>query len=154
MDIAINHEAALAVLPETPTREQIEAFGYALMGLEPEHGMVDVQTMHHHVDGLYGRSVVIKAGTYLVGLPHKAASFNLCIGDITVWTETGRARFTGVHLVNGTPGAMRVGFAHADTTWLSIHRNDTGTTDTQVLEAALVEHSERLMTQRVQGVLQ
>ena len=49
---------------------------------------------------------------------------------------------------------MRVGFAHADTTWLTVHRNDTGTTDPQVLEDALVEHADRLMTRRAQGVLQ
>ena len=122
------HGSPLEALPDAPTRQQMESLGRFLQSVEPEHGPVDLGTVHHFADRLYGRSVLIKAGTLLVGLPHKQGALNVCAGDITVWTEEGRARFTGVHLVNGTPGAMRVGFAHADTTWLSIHRNDTGGT--------------------------
>ena len=36
----------------------------------------------------------------------------------------------------------------------TVHRNDTGTTDPRVIEDALVEHADRLMTRRAQGVLQ
>ena len=145
---------ALSVLPDVPTREDIEAFGQFLQSLEPEHGVVDISTMHHHAEGLYGRSVVIRAGTFLVGLPHKAGHLNVCVGDITVWTEQGRRRLTGAHILSSPAGAIRVGFAHVDTTWLSVHRNDTGTTDSQALEETLVHHADRLMSRRTQEQLQ
>jgi len=154
MEISTHDEAhpALAVLPDLPTQEQIEAFGTLLQSLEAEHGVVDISTMHHHAEGLYGRSVVIKAESYLVGLAHKAGHLNVCVGDITVWTSRGRQRLTGAHILRSEPGEMRVGFAHADTTWLTVHRNDTGTTDPRVLEDALVEHAERLQSRRTQRI--
>lgn len=142
-----NHPA-LALLPDCPTQEQIEHFGALVQSLEGEHGIVDISTMHHHAEGLYGRSVVIKAGTFLVGLPHKAGHLNVCVGDVTVWTPAGRKRLTGAHILPAEAGVMRVGFAHQDTTWLSVHRNDTGGTDLQAIEDALIQHPERLMTRR------
>lgn len=148
MQPSIPDHPALALLPASPTRDQLERFGQIIQSLEGEHGVVDINTMHHHAAGLYGRSVLIKADTFLVGLPHKAGHLNVCVGDITVWTEGGSRRLTGAHILPSVPGTARVGFAHADTTWFSIHRNDTGTTDERVIEDALVEHAERLMTRR------
>lgn len=142
------HQAALSVLPEIPTREQIEAFGTMLQALEAHGDAPDIGTRHHMAGDVYGRSVVIPAETYLVGLPHKADHLNVCVGDITVWTETGRRRYTGAHIIPARAGCMRVGFAHAETTWLSVHVNPTQGTDLQAIEDALIEHPERLMTRR------
>jgi hypothetical protein len=139
---------ATSLLPAEPTRDQLEAFGHFVQSMEAQYGVVDIGTMHHHVGGLYGRSVVIPAKSYLVGLPHKAAHLNVCVGDITVWTEGASRRLTGAHIVPSVSGSVRVGFAHAETTWLSVHRNDTGVTDERIIEDALVEHAERLMTRR------
>lgn len=139
---------ALAILPDLPTREEIEAFGHFLQGLEADNGIPDIGTAHHFAGEVYGRSVVIKADTFLVGLPHKADHLNVCVGDITVWTDTGRQRLTGAHILPAKAGVMRVGFAHADTTWLSVHRNATGGQDLGAIEAALIEHPERLMSRR------
>ena len=155
MEVSTTDHPALALLPDVPTREQIEQFGHAVLAAETRHGVVDIGTMHQHAGKLYGRSVVIPASTFLIGLPHKAAHMNVCVGDITVWTEAGRQRLTGAHIIASPAGDMRVGFAHSETTWLSVHVNDTGTTDTTLIEDALIEHSERLMTRRVaQGALQ
>jgi hypothetical protein len=143
----VDHPAT-TLLPAAPTRDQLEAFGHWLQSMEARYDIVDIGTMHHHVGGLYGRSVVIPAESFLVGLPHKAAHLNVCVGDITVWTEGGSRRLTGAHIVPSVSGSVRVGFAHAETTWLSVHRNDTGVTDKRIIEDALVEHAERLMTRR------
>lgn len=142
-----NHPA-LALLPAAPTQEQIQGFGEMLLALETEHGVVDIGTSHVHAEGLYGRGVLIKAGTYLVGLPHKAGHLNVCVGDVTVWTTAGRKRLTGAHILPAEAGVMRVGFAHQDTTWFSVHRNETGTNDLVAIEDSLVEHADRLMTRR------
>ncbi len=144
---------ALALLPDVPTREDIEDFGQLLQSLEGEdgHAVPDIKTAHHFAGDVYGRSVVIPAGTYLVGLPHKDDHLNICVGDIVVWTEQGKQRFSGPrgHILPAKAGVMRVGFALEDTTWLSVHVNRTGGQDTNAIEDALVEHPERLMTRRV-----
>lgn len=145
--LSAEHAAALSVLPDLPTREQIEDFGFFLQSLEtPE--TPDIPTAHHLAGDLYGRSVVINAETYLVGLPHKEDHINVCVGDITVWTERGKRRLTGAHILPAKAGDMRVGFAHSDTTWVSFHVNRTGGSDIQAIEDSLVEHADRLMTRR------
>lgn len=148
MQVSIPDHPAIALLPEFPTAEQIEAFGHMVQRLEGTHGVVDIGTSHVHADGLYGRGVVIKAGTFLVGLPHVAGHLNVCVGDIVVWTPAGRTRHRGAHILPAGPGAARVGFAIEDTTWFTVHRNDTGTTDIETIEDSLVEHPERLITRR------
>lgn len=147
MQVSTVDHPALALLPDAPTRDQIERFGAYLFALETSHGAADVGTRHHHVRGLYGRSVDIKAGTFGVGVPHKDACFVVCIGDIETWTAQGRQRFTGLHIVESNPGP-RIVFAHADTTWFTVHRNDTGTTDIEAIEAATFDTPERLLSRR------
>ena len=139
---------AVALLPETPARAEIEAFGRYLQALEADQAPPDIGTRHHFAGEVYGRSVVIPAETFLVGLPHRADHLCVCVGDITIWTEHGRQRLTGAHILHATAGAPRVGFAHADTTWLTVHRNATGGQDLQAIEGALVEHPERLLSRR------
>lgn len=139
---------ALALLPEVPTREDIERFGRFLQSLEGQSGVLDLSLSHHLNADLYARGVVIKAETFLVGLAHKRPGFAFCVGDITIWTETGRERFTGAHMLNTAPGRMRIGFAHADTTWFTVHANPTGAMDHHAAEDALVEQPERLMNRR------
>lgn len=140
---------ALTVLPDAPTREQIEEFGCFLQSLEADQDPPDIGTAHHLAGDVYGRSVVIKAETFLVGLPHKEDHLNVCVGDIVVWTEHGKQRLTGAHILPAKAGDMRVGFALADTTWLSVHVNRTGGTDLTAIEESLVEHADRLMSRRL-----
>lgn len=149
MQVQIPDHPALSLLPDVPTREDIEEFGRLLQELEGQTGEVpDIGTAHHFAGDVYGRSVVIPEGTYLVGLPHKEDHLNICMGDIVVWTEQGKQRLTGPHILPAKAGVMRVGFALEDTTWLSVHVNRTGGQDTRAIEDALVEHSDRLMTRR------
>ena len=148
MELCPTDHPALACLPECPTREAIEAFGRYLQSLEDDHAPPDVRTAHHFAGDVYGRSVVIGADTFLVGLPHREDHLNVCVGDITVWTEQGRQRYTGAHIIPAQAGATRVGFAHAPTTWLSVHVNRTGGRDLDAIEDSLVEHADRLMSRR------
>lgn len=147
MTISTTDHPALALLPDAPTRAQIEAFGQRIEAMESA-GMVDLHTGHHVNGDLYGRSIVLGAETFLVGLAHTHPGFAVCVGDITVWTEDGRQRYTGAHIIQTKPGRMRVGFAHAETTWFTVHANKTGGTDVGLIEDSLVEHPERLMTRR------
>jgi len=140
------------MLPDCVTRQQIEALGAHLLRLEASTGVMDLSTMHHHADGVYGRSFVLRAGTVLIGLPHRRSGLTVTVGDITVWAEDGgRQRVTGINLQASTPGQMRVGFVHRDTTCITFHANDTGSLDAEVIEEALVEHPSMLITRRGQA---
>lgn len=137
-----------ALLPAAPTTADIERLAAYMLMLETEHGTPDLQTAHHRSGGVYGRSVVVKAGTVLVGLPHKEAGLAVCVGDITVWSvEHGEQRLTGAHILQTTPGDYRVGLAHADTTWLNVHAVPADATISEI-EDRLVEGADRLMTRR------
>lgn len=150
----IAHGSPLEALPEFPTRLQIEAFGAHLVAREGPAGPPDPGVLHHFADQLYGRSMVLKAGNVTVGLPHKASGLTISVGDITVWTEQGRQRYTGAHVMPTVVGAMRIGYAHADTTLFTVHANLTGTEDVAAVEDALVEYPQLLQSRRAQKVLQ
>ncbi len=139
---------ALSLLPESPTEDEIERFSALLLAVEAEHGMVDLSTREHISGGVYGRSVVIKAGTFLVGARHLEPGLAVCVGDITVWHNGVRNRLTGAHILQTAPGGHRVGFAHADTTWLTVHAIPAGASTSAEIEAGLFGDADQLMTRR------
>jgi hypothetical protein len=142
----------LDALPEAPTHQDIVRFAAWVMKQEQHQGVHDLGIAHHHADKLYGRSGVVKAGSFIVGLPHKASGLSISVGDITVWTTRGRKRYTGAHILATEVGAMRIGYAHEDTTLFTTHANNTGSTDMRVIEDALVEHAELLQTRRLESL--
>lgn len=137
-----------AVLPEAPTREQIERLEGALLAIEAAGGGLALETWHHFADGLVARTILIPAGATLTGAEHRAEHLNICAGDITVWTEAGMRRLTGYHVLPALPTAKRVGHAHADTWWTTVHLNPTNERDIARLEDALVV-SEQLQSRRL-----
>lgn len=136
-----------ALLPAAPSEGQIAAFAALVQAAEGvEGGQIDLNTMHHQAEGVYGRSITIPAGGVLVGLPHKRGCLVVCVGDITVWSAGQRQRITGAVVFPSKPGGMRVGLAHAETTWLTVHA--TGLHDIASIEDDLVEGADRLITRR------
>ena len=138
-----------AVLPAVPTREQIERLEGVLLQVEQQGGGIELDTWHHFADGLVARTIMIPAGACLTGAVHKAEHLNVCHGDITVWTEQGMRRLTGYHVLPSLPGAKRVGLAHAQTFWTTVHANPANERDIAVLEDALVADSDRLQSRRL-----
>jgi len=134
---------------DMPTEEQIDRLEAELLKLERTAGAPSLYAQGHHAPGFYGRSVTIPAGTVLVGLAHKTAHLNVCVGDISVRTERGIERLQGIHLVPSEAGTRRVGFAHSDTVWICIHDNPTGETDPNVLAAMLVHEPHKLLENRM-----
>lgn len=73
------------------------------------------------VDGLYLRTIVIPEGSVLTGEIHLRGHVSVVDGDITIATEDDTKRLTGHHILISKPGMKRVGWAHAKTTWTTIH---------------------------------
>lgn len=135
-------------LSATPSREQIERLEGEMLSLEGQgHGLA-LDTWHHFAEGLVARTILIPAGALLTGAAHRAEHLNICAGDITVWTEHGMQRLTGYHVLPSLPGAKRVGHAHADTWWTTVHANPGNERDIQKLEDALIENPNTLQARR------
>lgn len=132
-----------------PTRAQIERLEHLLLQAEADGFGVELPTWHHFADGLVARTIMIKAGTVLTGAAHKSEHLNVWAGDITVWTEAGMRRLTGFGVLPSLPGAKRVGLAHADTWWTTVHLNPGNERDILALEDALVEDAHRLQSRRL-----
>jgi hypothetical protein len=135
-------------LSTTPTRAEINALESACLELEAAGHGVQLETWHHFADGLVARTILIPAGTTLTGAEHKAEHLNICHGDISVWTEAGMKRLTGHHVLASLPAAKRVGHAHADTWWTTVHLNPGNERDITKLEDALVVDAHRLQNRR------
>lgn len=126
--------AELVELTHVPTREQIVRLEDQLRAMP----QVEIITTHHFANGLYAREIFIPAGTLLTGKVHKTEHFNIVsLGDITVWTEHGMRRVQAPFSMVSKPGTKRVGYAHTDTVWTTIHA--TNETDLDKLEAELIE---------------
>ena len=118
----------------------------ALVLAQPQ---VDLRTEHALFDGHYARTIFIPAGTVLIGARHKTDHMNVAMGDITVTTDSGPTRLTGMNIIPTRAGSKRAGYAHADTVWITICK--TQLTDIEAIENELVEEADRLQTR--QGVL-
>jgi len=121
-------------LTAKPTRAQIVRLEDAMRQLP----QMDLPPEHFFAEGLYARVLNIPAGTLLTGKVHRREHVNiLAAGEITVWTEDGMRRIAAPHIMVSRPGTKRVGYAHTDTTWITVHA--TKCTDPQAAEDELVE---------------
>jgi hypothetical protein len=140
---AIMEHPFAPVLAQGPiTRETVLRFESALAA----HGVAtdttlnaDDLTSHHLAPGMYCRELFIPAGACLTGKIHRTSHINIIAqGDISVLTEHGVRRFKAPCVLVSSAGIKRVGFAHADTTWITVHANPADETDLDQLEAACI----------------
>ncbi len=97
---------------------------------------LDLPPVHHFSKGLYARELFIPKHTIIVGKIHKYENLNTMMGDISVLTEDGIKRLTGLHTFTSPPGVKRVGWTHEDTTWICYHATEE--TDLDKLEDELI----------------
>jgi hypothetical protein len=81
---------------------------------------------HTFIKGGYAREMTIPAGVLIVGHIHKDESFAVVThGHITVLTEDGVQDIRAPSPVFAAKAGMkRVGYAHTDTVWTTIHVTD------------------------------
>lgn len=113
--------AALAVLPRKPTLEQIQRLERLLLA-QPQAA---VDAKWHFGPGVAMREGIMPAGTIATGHMHATEHLSiLAQGTITVWTEEGMKTLTAPAIVKSMPGAKRVGYAHDDVVWITVHATD------------------------------
>tara|TARA_R110002096_G_scaffold322008_5_gene516137 strand:- start:383 stop:1216 length:834 start_codon:yes stop_codon:yes gene_type:complete len=106
---------------------------------------IDIPVKHYIHGGMYVREITIPKDTILTGQIYKFDHFDIMIsGDITVSTDTGeRKRFTGYNCFQGLSGKKRAGYAHEDTTWITVHPF-TGASGDEIQEFVTAETFEDL----------
>lgn len=123
---------------------------------------IDLPLKHHFSKDLYGRELFIPAGSLIVGKIHKHQSLNiLASGDISVVTEDGIKRVQAPYTTVSKPGTKRIGYAHTDSVWITVHA--TQETDLEKIEeeviakdyddVALLTEQERKQIEILQGSL-
>lgn len=95
---------------------------------------------HSFSDGMYVREIFIPKGTILTGKIHRHDHPNfLMSGEVEVMTESG-----GVEILKGPcsmispAGTKRVVRAIEDAVWITVHANESNTTDLKKLEENII----------------
>lgn len=126
-------ELPLAHHSSAVSREQIDRL-QDVVGTIPQ---VELPLQHDFCPGFYARSMLIPAGTVLVGKVHATEHiFMVTQGDISITTDEGVVRVQAPYQAICKPGMKRAGYAHTDTVCVNIHI--TNETDLEKLEAELI----------------
>lgn len=126
-------------LRDAPSLQDIQRL-HAMLGLYPQ---VHIEPTHHFAQGMYGRELLMKAGTLIVGKVHKHQHLAIMIyGDILVYTEReGKRRLKGYNMMVSPPETKRVVYPIEDTLWVTIHASDER--DLEKLESELITPDDR-----------
>ena len=98
---------------------------------------VDLPVKHYFTAGLYARELTIPAGTTLTGRTHRFENLNvLSQGEISVLVDGRIQRLRAPVTLISPPGTKRVGFAHSDCIWTTLHVTEL--TDIAAIEQAML----------------
>ena len=137
-------EAFTSTVPMDPAdvRGRVES----LLAEMREHGLkAELPLTHFHADGLYARELVLPKGTFAIGeiqkFPHVSV---ISKGEISMLNEDGGVtRVKAPCTIVSKPGVRKVGFAHEDTVWTTVHNmadcgiEDPSSASDEVLEQFL-----------------
>lgn len=111
-----------------------------IMRLESEMAVLpqmEINPVHRFSHGIYEREITIPKGTLLTGKMHATDHISHILkGDISVLTENGIERIKAPATIVSKAGMKRVGYAHEETIWTTVH--GTHETDLALLEDELI----------------
>lgn len=110
---------------------------HAVLGTMPQ---VHIEPKHYFASGMYGRELLMPAGTLIVGKIHKHEHLAIMVyGDILVYTESGgKQRLKGYNMMVSPPETKRVVYPFEDTLWITIHLDNSNKRDAEALEPELI----------------
>lgn len=138
-------EAFTATVPMNPddVRDRVETL---LAEMRTNGLKAELPLTHFHAPGLYARELVLPKGTFAIGeiqkYPHVSV---ISKGEISMLNEDGGVtRVKAPCTIVSKPGVRKVGFAHEDTVWTTVHNmSDCGIDDPA---SAPVEVLEKFLT--------
>lgn len=92
----------------------------------PDELKIEIQANHYHSHKVYGRQLVLPAGSLVIGKIHKNETLNIiCSGEVTVLTEDGVNHYEGPTVFVSKKGAKRCVYSHRDTYWVTAHGTES-----------------------------
>lgn len=123
------------IIDQTPPEVRAEMTSFAQLLTQFPQEELPVQ--HDFLEGVYMRTVFMKAGLIVVGKIHKQEHVAIISkGHATVVTEHGVIEIKAPFLFKSPPGARRALVIHEDMVWTTVHRSDH--TDIESLEEQLI----------------
>src|ERR1700739_4861404 len=122
----IRASSVLAIERLVDPFEAKESLRHQVLQLEDrmrqEPDQIHIEPVHYFAQGLYAREITIPKGAALTGKIHLFEHINIISkGDISVLTEDGVKRIKAPATIISQPGIKRIGYAHEETVWTTIH---------------------------------
>ena len=126
---------------EETLREEISkgAMGQTVVDCQKDNSQAD----HYYGQGVYARSLLIPAGTVVVGKIHKQD--RVCIiasGECTFIDEWQKKRVKAPYIGEFKAGSKTAVFAHTDTTWVACIGTESKDPDIMVHELVESNHED------------
>lgn len=97
----------------------------------------ELPVQHEFLEGIYMRTVFMKAGLIVIGKIHKQEHVAIISkGHATVVTEHGVVEMKAPFMFKSPPGVRRALLIHEDMVWTTVHRSEH--TDLEKLEEQLI----------------
>lgn len=112
--------------------------------LDHPENHVKVEVREHHSPGIYGREMFMDAGCWYVGKTHADRHLNILLsGRLTIFTVYGKKELVGPCIFESMAGVKKVGYAHTDCRYLTIHPNPSNETKEAILEGMFIRPEEQ-----------
>lgn len=147
---------AMPQAPKRVTRADILTLQQTMLEANDGAANIDICPLtHHFAPQVYGREILIPAGTCIVGKIHRHAHLNVILaGRCYVATEGGRKELKAGDVFVSEPGIKRAVVAVEDTRWITIHPNSSGTQDlAEIEDYVIVPSFEALAAEQQQEVI-
>lgn len=124
-------------------RADIVRLEKAILDLNGGHDGADQCPLtHHFAPKVYGREILLPAGSDVVGKIHRHAHLNVIVkGRALVATEFGSHEVKAGDIFVSDPGTKRAVHAIEDTVWMTIHPNEADTQDLEQIEEYVIAPS-------------
>ena len=124
-------------------RADIVRLEKAILDLNGGHDGADQCPLtHHFAPKVYGREILLPAGSDVVGKIHRHAHLNVIVkGRALVATEFGSHEVKAGDIFVSEPGTKRAVHAIEDTVWMTIHPNEADTQDLAQIEEYVIAPS-------------
>lgn len=120
------------------TRDKVLSFEILMMAAP----QIDLPVKHHFSLGLYGRELLIPAGTILTGKIHKYPQMNiLAQGKIAVLIDNEVKELEAPQVICSPAGTKRIAKAITDVVWITIHATEE--TDLDKIEDHFIAQNEQ-----------
>jgi len=118
-----------------------------------EIGCTEFETSGFLVNGLYVRTILIPAGSYLISKWHKTSHpFILSAGEIIIYTQEGERHLKAPFIDITMAGTRRFAKAVTDCLWTCIHRTDK-TTEEEIEDEVIMKRINPLLAKEELGCL-